>query len=173
MKTEDPNQAPFRPGYKCAIYPGSFDPPTLGHLSLVERGLFLFDKIIVAVADNSAKKPFFSAAERVEMLKESLCSYDQSRIEVDSFQGLLVDYARKREAAAIMRGLRATGDFEYEFQMALVNRHLDENVQSVFLMTDFRWLYISSSIVKEAASFGADVSAMVPPPVAKRLKARF
>lgn len=158
---------------KLAIYPGSFDPPTLGHLSLVERGLFLFDKIIVAVAENSAKKPFFTAGERVAMLRESLAGYGPERIEVDSFEGLLVEYARKRGAAAIMRGLRATADFEYEFQMALVNRHLDENVQSVFLMTDFRWLYISSSIVKEAASYGADVSAMVPPPVAERLKARF
>lgn len=158
---------------KCAIYPGSFDPPTLGHLSLVERGLFLFDKIIVAVAENSTKTPFFNAQERVRMLKESLAGFDRSRLEVDSFEGLLVDYARKRGAAAIMRGLRATADFEYEFQMALVNRHLDESVQSVFLMTDFRWLYISSSIVKEAASYGADVSAMVPLPVAKRLKEKF
>jgi len=158
---------------KCAIYPGSFDPPTLGHLSLVERGLFLFDKIIVAVAENSAKNACFSARERVQMLKDSLAGYDQSRLEVDSFEGLLVEYARRRGAAAIMRGLRATADFEYEFQMALVNRHLDEGVQSVFLMTDFRWLYISSSIVKEAASYGADVSAMVPPPVADRLKEKF
>lgn len=157
----------------CAVYPGSFDPPTWGHLSLVERGLLMFDKIIVAVADNSSKTPLFTADERVNMLKDSLAGYDQARVEVDSFKGLLVHYAKKRGAAAMIRGLRATADFEYEFQLDLVNRHLDASVQSVFLMTDFRWLYISSSVVKEAASYGADVSAMVPPPVSERLKAKF
>lgn len=158
---------------RCAVYPGSFDPPTLGHLSLVERGLFLFDKIIVAVAHNPAKTGLFSPAERVEMLRESLPGYDPDRLEVDSFEGLLVEYARRRNAVALIRGLRATADFEYEFQMALVNRQLAADIQSIFLMTDYRWLYLSSSIVKEAASYGADVSAMVPPPVAARLKAKF
>lgn len=157
----------------CAVYPGSFDPPTLGHLSLVERGLFLFDKIIVAVAHNPAKSGLFSPDERMEMLRESLAHYDPARLEVDSFEGLLVEYARKRSAVALIRGLRATGDFEYEFQMALVNRQLASDIQSIFLMTDYRWLYLSSSIVKEAASYGADVSAMVPPPVAARLQAKF
>ena len=156
---------------KLAIYPGSFDPPTLGHLDLVERGLTLFDRIVVAVATNSAKKALFSPQERLEMLAESLKGVD--RVEVDSFDGLLVDYARRRNAAAILRGLRATSDFEYEFQMALVNRHLNDRVQSVFMMTDFRWHYISSTIVKEAASYGADVSAMVPDVVAGRLAAKF
>ena len=158
---------------KCAIYPGSFDPPTRGHLSLVERGLYLFDKIIVAVARNSSKAALFSTAERLEMLRESLTEYSLDRVEVDSFEGLLVDYARERQAVAIMRGLRATADFEYEFQMAMVNRHLESRIQSVFLMTDFQWLYVSSTIVREAASYGADVSAMVPPPVARRLKQKF
>lgn len=157
----------------CAVYPGSFDPPTLGHLSLVERGLFLFDKIIVAVAHNPAKSGLFSPDERMEMLRESLAPYDPDRLEVDSFKGLLVEYARKRGAVALIRGLRATADFEYEFQMALVNRQLASDIQSIFLMTDYRWLYLSSSIVKEAASYGADVSAMVPPPVAARLQAKF
>jgi pantetheine-phosphate adenylyltransferase len=145
----------------------------MGHLSLVERGLFLFDKIIVAVARNSAKAALFSVEERVEMLRDSLSGYDPARVEVDSFEGLLVEYARERQATALLRGLRATADFEYEFQMAMVNRHLEESVQSVFLMTDYRWLYISSTIVKEAASYGADVSAMVPPPVAACLQKKF
>lgn len=158
---------------KCAIYPGSFDPPTMGHLSLVDRGLYLFDKIIVAVARNSSKAALFTTEERVDMLRESLAGYDSGRVEVDSFEGLLVEYARRRQATAILRGLRATSDFEYEFQMAMVNRHLDESIQSVFLMTDYRWLYISSTIVKEAASYGADVSAMTPPPVAARLQRKF
>jgi len=158
---------------KCAIYPGSFDPPTRGHLSLVERGLYLFDKIIVAVARNSSKAALFSTAERLEMLRDSLAEYSLDRVEVDSFEGLLVDYARERQAVAILRGLRATADFEYEFQMAMVNRHLEARIQSVFLMTDFQWLYVSSTIVREAASYGADVSAMVPPPVARRLKQKF
>lgn len=145
----------------------------MGHLSLVERGLFLFDKIVVAVAHNPAKKSLFSPAERVEMLRESLAHYDPERVEVDCFEGLLVEYARRRNAVALIRGLRATADFEYEFQMALVNRQLAADIQSIFLMTDYRWLYLSSSIVKEAASYGADVSAMVPPPVAARLQAKF
>lgn len=145
----------------------------MGHLSLIERGLFLFDKIIVAVAVNSAKSALFSTEERVDLLQRSLAAFDPERVEVDSFEGLLVNYARRKEASAILRGLRATGDFEYEFQLALVNRHLEEDIQSVFLMTDHRWLYISSSIVKEAASYGADVSSMVPPPVAAGLKQKF
>jgi pantetheine-phosphate adenylyltransferase len=145
----------------------------MGHLSLVDRGLFLFDKIVVAVARNSAKAPLFSVEERVEMLRESLAAYDPARVEVDSFEGLLVEYARQKKAAALLRGLRATADFEYEFQMAMVNRHLEASIQSVFFMTDYRWLYISSTIVKEAASYNADVSEMVPPPVVERLKKKF
>lgn len=156
---------------KLAVYPGSFDPPTLGHLDLVQRALSLFDRIVVAVAVNAGKNPLFSTAERLDMLRQSLIGFD--RVEVDNFDGLLVDYARRRQAAAILRGLRATADFEYEFQMALVNRHLNPDIQSVFLMTDFRWHYISSTIVKEAAFHHADVSAMVPAVVAERLAAKF
>lgn len=158
---------------KLAIYPGSFDPPTFGHLDLVERGLSLFDKIVVAVAKNSAKNSLFTSDERVAMFTESLAGHDPARVEVVSFDGLLVDYAVSRGAAAILRGLRATADFEYEFQLALVNRHLSASVQSVFLMTDFRWHYISSTIVKEVASFGGNVSEMVPQAVATRLAAKF
>ncbi len=158
---------------RLAVYPGSFDPPTMGHLSLVDRGLYLFDKIVVAVARNSAKSGLFSTQERMDMLRESLTGYDPARVEIDSFDGLLINYARSRRAVALLRGLRATADFEYEFQMAMVNRHLEAEIQSVFLMTDYQWLYISSSIVKEAASYGADISAMVPASVAARLKQRF
>ena len=156
---------------KLAVYPGSFDPPTLGHLNLVERGLTLFDKVIVAVVVNRAKKSLFSIQERIEMIEESLKGLNE--VEVDSFDGLLVDYAHQKGAAAILRGLRATSDFEYEFQMAQLNRHLNDKIQSVFMMTDFHWHYVSSTIVKEAASYGADVSAMVPAAVASRLAAKF
>lgn len=158
--------------HNSAIYAGSFDPPTLGHVNLVERGLCLFDKIVVAVAKNSAKAPLFSVEERVAMLRESLAEYG-SKVEVDTFEGLVVEYARRKNATALLRGLRATADFEYEFQMAMVNHHLESGIQSVFLMTDYRWLYISSTIVKEAASYGADVSQMVPPSVVKHLKEKF
>ncbi len=155
-----------------AIYPGSFDPPTWGHLSLVPRGLKIFDHIIVAVAQNQAKSGLFSVAERLDMLRECLAEYGP-RVSVDSFDGLLVKYAKEQGATAILRGLRANADFEYEFQMALVNCHLEEDIQSIFMMTDYRWLYISSSIVKEAASLGGDVSAMVPPYVSERLLLKF
>lgn len=158
---------------RLGIYPGSFDPPTLGHLSLVERGLFLFDRIVVAVARNSAKATLFSVEERVELLRESLTDFDPDRVEIDWFEGLLMDYARRRQATAVLRGLRAIPDFEYELQMAMVNRQLEPGIQSVFMMTEPRWLYLSSTIVKEAASYGADVAAMVPPVVAARLKQKF
>ncbi|MDR1045825.1 MAG: pantetheine-phosphate adenylyltransferase [Candidatus Adiutrix sp.] len=158
---------------RIAVYPGSFDPPTLGHLSVLERGLHLFDRVIVAVARNSEKKSLFTTQERMEMLRESLAGLDPRQVEVDSFDGLLVDYARSRKATALLRGLRATADFEYEFQMAMVNRHMEGGLQSVFLMTEYQWLYISSSIVREIASYGADVRAMVPAPVADRLEKKF
>jgi len=154
-----------------AVYPGSFDPPTLGHLSLVDQGLTLFDRLVVAVARNSAKASLFTAEERVTILREALAGYD--RVEVDSFEGLLVSYARDRGATAILRGLRGTSDFEYEFQMALVNRHLEPGLQSVYLMTDYRWLYLSSTIVKEVAAHGADIGDMVPPAAARALAEKF
>ena len=156
---------------RIAIYPGSFDPVTNGHLDIVERGLSLFDKIIVAILHNPQKKSCFSVAERKALLETSLKGLNN--IEVDSFSGLLVDYAEQRQATAILRGMRAVSDFEYEFQLALMNRRLKRQIQTVFLMTGLRWIFTSSSIIKEAASFGGDVSDMVPPHVEKRLKEKF
>ena len=156
---------------RVAIYPGSFDPVTNGHLDIVERGLKLFDKLIVAIMHNPNKKGLFSIEERIEMLKESLAQF--SNVEVDTFNGLTVEYAVQRKAAGILRGLRALSDFEYEFQLALMNRKLNRNIQTVFLMTGFRWIYTSSSIIKEAARFGGNVNGMVPPLVQQKLKEKF
>lgn len=156
---------------RIAIYPGSFDPVTNGHIDIVERGLKLFDKIIVAILHNPAKKSLFSVEERIELLK--ICLKNNPDIEVDAFSGLLVDYAAQRKAHAILRGLRAVSDFEYEFQLALMNRRLNREVQTVFLMTGMRWIFTSSSIIKEAAQFGGNVNGMVPPEVNKRLKEKF
>jgi pantetheine-phosphate adenylyltransferase len=157
----------------AAIYPGSFDPVTNGHLDIMERGLMLFDKVIVAILINPAKQSqaLFSVEERIEMLQHSL--KDIPNTEVDYFNGLLVDYAAKRNANAILRGMRAVSDFEYEFQLALMNRRLNRDVQTVFLMTGFRWIFTSSSIIKEAARFGGDVTSMVPKEVNRRLKQKF
>ena len=156
---------------RTAIYPGSFDPVTNGHIDIVERGLKLFDKIIVAILYNPAKKSLFTVEERVELL--TVCLKNNPAIEIDSFGGLLVDYAARKSAQAILRGLRAVSDFEYEFQLALMNRRLNREVQTVFLMTGMRWIYTSSSIIKEAAQFGGNINGMVPPEVNKRLKEKF
>jgi pantetheine-phosphate adenylyltransferase len=156
---------------KTAIYPGSFDPPTNGHLDLINRGLKLFDKVIVAILCNPAKKSLFSVSERIEMLNTIF--EDHESIEVDTHSGLLVDYAAQKGASAILRGLRAVSDFEYEFQLALMNRRLNRNIQTVFLMAGFKWIFTSSSIVKEAASFGGDVESMVPPIVYRKLREKF
>jgi pantetheine-phosphate adenylyltransferase len=156
---------------KTAIYPGSFDPVTNGHLDIVKRGLKLFDKIIVAILHNPSKNSFFSVKERMEMLRESL--NESGNTEIDTFQGLLVDYALKRKAHAILRGMRALSDFEYEFEMALMNRRLNRDIQTVFLMTDLKWIFTSSSIIKEVARFGGDFSDMVPAGVHRRLKEKF
>ena len=156
---------------KIAIYPGSFDPVTNGHLDILERGLKLFDKIIVAILTNPGKKFLFPLEERRAMLEESM--KDFSNVEIDTFDGLTVDYASQRKAQGILRGLRALSDFEYEFQMALMNRRLNREVQTVFLMTGLRWIFTSSSIIKEAAQFGGDVADMVPPGVHRRIKAKF
>ena len=150
-----------------AIYPGSFDPVTNGHLDIVERGLKLFDQIIVAILINPGKQALFSVAERLELLRAALG--DVANVEVDTFDGLLVDYASQRGAHAILRGMRAVSDFEYEFQLALMNRKLNREVQTVFLMTGLRWIFTSSSIIKEAAKFGGDIADMVPPVVHRRL----
>jgi pantetheine-phosphate adenylyltransferase len=156
---------------KIAVYPGSFDPVTNGHCDVVKRGLTLFDKIIVAVAENGIKNPLFTIGERLEMLKETF--KEMPRVQVDSFDGLLVDYVEKCQADAILKGLRAVSDFEYEFQMALMNRKLNKNVQTVFLMTGLRWIFISSSIIKEAARFGGETRGMVPDFVAEKLRQKF
>jgi len=153
---------------KIAIYPGSFDPVTNGHLDIVERGLYIFDKIIVAILLNPAKNSYFSVEERMEMLQDSMKEF--KNVEFDTFDGLLVDYARQSKAHAILRGMRAVSDFDYEFQLALMNRRLQRNIQTVFLMTGLRWIYTSSSIIKEAALFGGDIEDMVPPIVNERLK---
>ena len=156
---------------KIAIYPGSFDPVTNGHLDIVERGLKLFDKIIVAILYNPNKEYLFDLEERLEMLKDCLTKF--KGVEIDSFDGLLVNYAAQRKAHAILRGLRAMSDFEYEFQMALMNRRLNREVQTVFLMTGLRWIFTSSSIIKEAIQFGGNIEGMVPRLVQKKLIQKF
>jgi len=156
---------------RTAIYPGSFDPVTNGHLDIIQRGLKLFDVVIVAILHNPAKDALFTVEERKEMIEISL--KDLSNVEVDIFDGLLVDYAAKRKADAILRGMRAVSDFEYEFQLALMNRRLNRDVQTVFLMTGLRWIFTSSSIIKEAAGFGGNINGMVPPVVNRKLKEKF
>jgi pantetheine-phosphate adenylyltransferase len=153
---------------KIAIYPGTFDPVTNGHVDIAKRGLTIFDKLIVAILKNPIKECFFTVEERVEMLEGSFAEFPN--IEVDTFDGLLVDYAAKRKSHAILRGMRAVSDFEYEFQLALMNRRLNRDVQTVFLMTGLRWIFTSSSIIKEAAAFGGDIQGMVPSIVNEKLK---
>jgi pantetheine-phosphate adenylyltransferase len=156
---------------KIAIYPGTFDPVTNGHLDILKRALILFDKVIMAIAVNPGKEPLFTLEERLTMLREII--KDIPNAEVDAFKGLLVDYVKHRDACAIVRGLRAVSDFEYEFQMALMNRRLNGNIQTFFLMTDLRWIFTSSAIIKEAAQFGADVRDMVPEIVNQKLQEKF
>lgn len=161
---------PARP--TIAIYPGTFDPITYGHIDIILRGLNLFDKVIVTVAVNPAKNPLFTLDERMEMIEKSFAN-EGDRVEVDSASGLLVEYAMKRNATAIIRGLRAVSDFDYEFQLALMNRKLEREVDSIFLMPGLRWIFISSSIIKDAARHGGSVDDMVPQHVAKMLKRKF
>lgn len=156
---------------KIAIYPGSFDPITNGHLDIVERAINLFDKVVITIARNSTKSPLFTEEERLKLIKESVKSYKQ--VEVDSFEGLLVDYCQRKKASAVVRGLRAISDFEYELQMALMNRKLNPNVQTVFLMPNEKYTYLNSSIVREIARLGGDVSDFVPPVVKKALERKF
>jgi len=153
---------------RIAIYPGSFDPVTNGHLDILERGLYIFDHVIMAILINPTKKSLFTVDERVDILKE--CTKDIENVEIDTFDGLLVDYANSCNAAAILRGMRAVSDFEYEFQLALMNRRFNRDIQTVFLMTGLRWIYTSSSIIKEAARFNGDISGMVPSFVVKKIK---
>lgn len=154
-----------------AIYPGSFDPLTQGHVSIIRSGLVAFDRLVVAVLRNPKKNPLFSVEERLEMISEAL-GEDADRVDVDTFDGLLVDYAKQKGVRVILRGLRAVADFEYELQMANMNRHLDAKVTTVFIMANDAYFYVSSNLVKEVAAIGGDVSRLVPPGVAKRLKAR-
>jgi len=156
---------------KVVIYPGTFDPITNGHISIVSRSLKIFDRLVIAILNNPHKVPLFSMEERIQMIREVL--KDQRHLEVDTFNGLLVDYVIQKKTNVVIRGLRALSDFEYEFQMALMNRKLNREVQSIFLMTDYKWFYTSSTIIKEAASLGGDVSGLVPPIVCKKLKQKF
>ena len=156
---------------RLAIYPGTFDPLTNGHLSIIKRALKIFDKLIIAILINPNKTPLFSLEERISMLNRIF--KDEENVEVDTFNGLLIDYAVNKKSNIIVRGLRALSDFEYEFQMALMNRKLNRDIQSVFLMTDYKWFYISSTIVKEAARYGGDIKGLVPPIVCEKLKQKF
>ncbi len=159
------------PPKTLAIYPGSFDPITFGHLDIITRGLEIFERIVVAVAVNPDKKTLFTIPERIELIQASL--NHNERIEVDTFEGLLVDYAAQKGAKVIVRGLRAMSDFEYEFQLALMNRRLNRQIQTMFMMTGYRWFYISSTIIKEAAQLGGSVAGLVPPAVEKALQEKF
>lgn len=151
-----------------AIYPGSFDPVTYGHIDVMERALRIFDRLVVAVAASEGKNPLFSVVERIEMLGE--VAKEIPGVEVDSFENLLVDYAKRRGARVIIRGLRALSDFEYEFQMALTNRKICNEIETVFLMPSEQYSYLSSRMIKEIAALGGDVRDFVPEPVAERLR---
>ena len=150
---------------KIAVYPGSFDPVTCGHLDIIKRSCKVFDKVIVAVLNNSAKHPLFSVSERMELIGR--CTKDLPNCEVDSFGGLLVDFAKKKNADTVIRGLRAISDFEYEFQMALLNKKLNPEIETMFMVTNQDYMYLSSTVVRQIASFGGDISQFVP----ERIKA--
>lgn len=153
-----------------ALYPGSFDPVTFGHLDLVERALPLFDSLTVAVAVNSSKSGTFSFEERVELLRQVLPQ--DPRLSVTTFSGLVVDFCRQRGIGAVLRGLRTVSDFEYEYQMALTNRHLAPAIETVFVMPSVQFSYVSSSLIREIVKNGGDVSSFLPPPVERRLRER-
>ena len=152
---------------KIAVYPGSFDPITFGHLDIINRALKIFDEVVIAVARNERKSPLFSVEERVALIKSVM--KQNERVKVDTFDGLLVDYARSRKAQAIIRGLRAISDFEYELQMAQINRGISKDVETVFLMTSVFYSFLSSSIVKEVHSLKGPIDGLVPPLVKKAL----
>ena len=154
-----------------AVYPGTFDPITNGHLDILHRSLAVFDRVVVAIATNPRKQPLFSAQERIDFIRQAVGESD-SRIEYDQFSGLLINYCVDKGASCIVRGLRALADFEYEFQFAHMNRRLAPTLDTVFFMTDERNHYVSSSLVKEVASFGGDVSGLVPAGVERALKMR-
>ena len=151
-----------------AIYPGTFDPVTYGHLDVIKRAASLYDNVIVAVAASKEKGPLFTVEERVEMIKETVKALDN--VEVESFTGLVVDYAEKQSSKVVLRGLRMISDFEYEFQMALTNRKLNPDIETVFMMPNESYSYLSSKLIKEVAPLGADISNFVPKHVAEKLK---
>ena len=153
-----------------AIYPGTFDPPTNGHLDLIARGAKLFEHLTVAILNNPIKNPLFTVDERVEMLKESTKQLEH--VSVATFDGLMVDFAREQQATAVLRGIRAISDYEYEFQMALMNRRLAPEIETVFLQPAGRYSFVSSRMVKEVVSFGGSVDGLVPANVIKRLRGR-
>jgi pantetheine-phosphate adenylyltransferase len=159
-----------KPQSVIAIYPGSFDPITNGHLDLIQRGARMFDKLIVSILQNDTKKPLFSVEERKDMLAEVVHVYPN--VEVDSFRGLLVDYAAAREATVLLRGIRAISDYEYELQMALMNRRLRPEIETVFMMANEAYSFISSRLVKEVYGLGGNISGLVPPSVEARMHRR-
>ena len=156
---------------KTAVYPGSFDPVTNGHIDVIKRALRIFDKVIVTVGDNPGKEPTFTTEERIEMLKES--TKDLNNIEIDSFSGLLLDYVKSKNSNIIIRGLRAVSDFDFEFQRALMNRVVEKDVETIFIMTKEDFVYLNSSVVKEMAMFEGKVNGLVPEIVEKKLKEKF
>lgn len=153
---------------RIAICPGSFDPPTNGHLNIIERGLKIFDRLIVAVAVNTSKHPLFTGTERVSLLEEIF--KDHPNIEVDRFEGLMVDYAKRRRVTTILRGIRNMSDYEYEFQMSLANKAMYPELETIFMMTEGRYTHLSSSIIKDVIMYGGKASEMIHPIVEKRLK---
>ena len=159
------------PKPKTAVYPGTFDPLTNGHVSIVRRGLDVFDTIVLAIAKDTPKRPLFDLEDRVSMAEEVFANSPQ--VVVEPFSGLLVEYVDNRGAQVVLRGLRAISDFEYEFQMALMNRRLKRDVHTLFMMTDYKWLFTSSSIIKETVSLGGDVQGLVPEPVWLSLRQKY
>lgn len=156
---------------RIAVYPGTFDPVTNGHIDLVQRSLRIFDEVIVAIAANPKKAPLFPLEQRIAMFREATVKF--KNVVIEGFDGLLVDYVRKKNAVGIIRGLRAVSDFEYEMQMALMNRRLDSSIETVYLMPSEEYSFITSTIVREAASYGGDVSTLVPKVVVEKLKKKY
>ncbi|HIE65443.1 MAG: pantetheine-phosphate adenylyltransferase [Nitrospira sp.] len=155
---------------KLAIYPGTFDPITNGHLDIAKRALHLFPNLVLAIAPNAGKKPLFSLVERLEMIRQATKGLG---LHIESFNGLLVDYVAQKGASAIIRGIRAVSDFEFEFQMALMNRKLDSSIETVFLMPSEEYSYLTSTLIKEVASYGGNISSLVPKPVIEKLLEKY